>query len=246
MSGQRHYPMKGIKNFRDVGGYRTKGGRTVKWKRIFRSDAHHPMKPEDISFAADELKIRTIIDLRSGDEIAKYGKGPLLERQAAYHHLPLLSQAMLVNQADPRAAGDVAKHYAHMMVGAADKIALAVQTLAAAEAQPAVIHCMGGKDRTGILTAVLLGALEVNEEEIINDYALSELYLGDLLQRLKDTPGYEKTAQRFSPAMFTARPKTMERLLLWVKAKYRDMGGYVRSIGVPEETIARLRGTLLE
>lgn len=246
MSGQRHYPMKGLQNFRDIGGYRTRGGRAVKWRRIFRSDAHHPMKPEDIAFAADELKIRTIIDLRSNDELAKYGKSPLTEKQAAYHHLPFLTSAMLVNQNDPRVTGDVAKHYAHMMVGAADKIAAAVTTLADDENHPAVIHCMGGKDRTGILTAVVLGVLDVNEEEIISDYALTEVYLGDFLQRLKGTPGYEKTAERFSPTMFTAKPETMERLLQWVKAKYRDMGGYLRSIGVPDETVARLRQFLLD
>lgn len=246
MSQERHIPLKGLQNFRDIGGYRTKGGRTVKWRRIFRSDAHHPMKPEDIDFTADVLKIRTIIDLRSNDELEKYGRSPLTERQAAYHHLPFLTSAMMVSQNDPRVTGDVAQHYAHMMVGAAAKIAAALKTLAESDAHPAVIHCMGGKDRTGVLTAVLLGLLDVNEEEIVSDYALSELYLGDFLQRLKGTPGYEKMAQRFSPAMFTARPETMERLLVWVKAKHHDMSGYVRSIGVPDETIARLRETLLD
>ncbi len=246
MGQERRIPLKGLQNFRDIGGYRTKGGRAVKWRRIFRSDAHHPMKPEDIAFTADVLKIRTIIDLRSSDELEKYGRSPLTEKQAAYHHLPFLTSAMMVNQNDPRATGDVAQHYAHMMVGAAAKIAAALKTLAEADAQPAVIHCMGGKDRTGVLTAVLLGLLDVSEEEIVTDYALSELYLGDFLQRLKETPGYEKTAQRFSPAMFTARPETMERLLLWVKAKHRDMSGYVRNIGVPDETIERLRETLLD
>ena len=65
---KRHIPLKGPANFRDIGGYKTKEGRTVKWRRVFRSDAHNSMTPEDVAYALDTLRIVTVLDLRGHDE----------------------------------------------------------------------------------------------------------------------------------------------------------------------------------
>lgn len=241
---KRRIIFKGPMNFRDLGGYKTKDGRVIKWRRVFRSDSHHTMTPEDVIYALDSLRIASVIDLRGEDEIKRMGKSPLTNDKARYYHLPFLNAKIPPAQHDPRVAPDMARHYGHIMVGASENIASAVKYLATDEEHPAVFHCYGGKDRTGTLAAVILGSLGVSEEDIIEDYAISEGYLQPLFARAETNKEMGTTA--VSAGLLSSNPETMERLLKWVRMKYRDMPSYLQSIGVPPATLDRLRDLMLE
>ena len=87
---QRWLPIEGCVNFRDLGGYRNSQGQTVRWRRLFRSDALQDMTAADAAYAIEELDIRLVVDLRNPDEAERDGTGPLPDLGAGYTHHPLL------------------------------------------------------------------------------------------------------------------------------------------------------------
>lgn len=159
--------LEGCVNFRDLGGWRTADGRRVRSGRLFRSDALHRVTPGDLARLRGELDVRTLIDLRSSHEVAKEGRGPLCEGPVAYHHLPFFDTP----ERDPARQlpeGGLAAIYLAMLRFARAPISRALETLAASPGA-AVFHCAAGKDRTGVLSAVVLGSLGVLDEDIVED-----------------------------------------------------------------------------
>src|SRR5512134_2861685 len=85
----RTIDLTGCLNFRDLGGYPTVDGRTVRWRQVFRSDALHHLTPQDVARLRDELSLGEIIDLRSSAELQSEGRGPLVVEEMRFHHYPL-------------------------------------------------------------------------------------------------------------------------------------------------------------
>ena len=83
-SFERHIPFEGVFNFRDLGGYRTRDGRTVRWRRLFRSDELHLMTNAEVAEARGVLGLTTVIDLRDPKVVAQDGTGPLIKPPIAY------------------------------------------------------------------------------------------------------------------------------------------------------------------
>ena len=86
----RFVTLQGCFNFRDLGGYRTQDGRSVKWLRLFRSDAIHYATPDDISRLQGELGIFTVLDLRNPEEIQRGGLNTMAGSSVRYHSVPYL------------------------------------------------------------------------------------------------------------------------------------------------------------
>ena len=240
---ERFLPLKGCLNFRDLGGYRAGDGRTVRWRRLFRSDAIHPMTSEDAEYVFNELGVTTIVDLRNSSEIHRDGRQPTATPATRYHNAAFLEQLGTVPfdpSEDPseRLAGMyhwILQNSGHLIAGAFD-------TLAEADSLPAVFHCTAGKDRSGILAAVILGALGMDDKVILEDCALTNKRLDQLFLRLRAIPGSE---QRPIQA-FAARPRAMQQLLSEIRGNYANAVGYLQAHGVAETTVDRLRGSLLE
>jgi protein tyrosine/serine phosphatase len=123
-------------------------------------------------------------------------------------------------------------------------IARVIQTLAEAEG-PAVYHCAAGKDRTGVISAVLLGLLGVADELIVADYAATRKNLDAIIERLMQSEGYQGMLENLPPDTLHAEPETMISLLERVREKYGSMRGYVSEIGVPDQAISRLERRMI-
>ena len=95
-SHPRFIPLQGCINFRDLGGYRTRNGQTVKWRKLFRSDSIHHMTPDDIDYICNNLGLVTVIDLRNTDEVQRDGDCTTVPSSVQYHHVPLLEQLGMV------------------------------------------------------------------------------------------------------------------------------------------------------
>jgi protein-tyrosine phosphatase len=129
---------------------------------------------------------------------------------------------------------------------AGSQIVAALDVLAAPDALPAVFHCTAGKDRTGVLSAVVLSLLGVDEETVVADYALS----GEAMLRLRAKlivkyPDARETLENIDE-VFSADPAQMERLLDHVQSTYGSVEAYVSGLGAGPELIERLRAALLE
>lgn len=167
----RRVPFTGALNFRDIGGYPVAGGGATRWRVIYRSDSLHYLTDADLP-AFDALGVKGIYDLRRPGEVARF-PGP-----RGHVHLEILSgdlAAWPAARLRTRRDGEewLAADYLSMLAGAAPAFGRLLCRLAANGQLPAVIHCLGGKDRTGMAIALLLTALGVDRGSVLDDYELT-------------------------------------------------------------------------
>jgi protein tyrosine/serine phosphatase len=239
---ERLVRLEGSVNFRDLGGWRTGDGRRLRYGRLFRSDALHRLSGGDLVRLRDELGVRTQIDLRASQEVASEGRGPLAGPPVAYHHLPFFDG---LRAGGERPAGSLAELYFAMLRYARSPIARALEALAASPG-PSVFHCAAGKDRTGVLAAVVLGALGVADEDVVEDYAYTRRVLPRILERLRESDSYQHVFTELPPDTLHAEPATMEALLGLARREWGSLRDYARFAGASEAALARLEAQLLE
>jgi len=176
VAAERRIPFEAVTNFRDLGGYRTRSGRRIRWGRVFRSDALHGMTEDDFA-TYDALGLMAVYDLRGEVEIAEQ-PDPMPSR-----HLPMLSRPAggdIAGAFDGSTGEDGERILAGLYIGQIDHSAATIGELFSALAEPgglpAVFHCHAGKDRTGLVAALLLEALGVERDAILDDYELTGRY----------------------------------------------------------------------
>jgi len=173
----RRIPFAGALNFRDIGGYPTGNGGRTRWGAVYRSDSLSFLTPDDLP-AFDALGIKAIYDLRRSREIALH-PGP---REHVHIELPNRNPlddgepAALVTRRDGERW--LLADYRGMLASAAATFGELFSRLAEPGRLPAVIHCLGGKDRTGLTVALLLTALGVPRQMVLDDYQLTNDYRG--------------------------------------------------------------------
>ena len=212
---------------------------------LFRSDALHALSPEDVKRLRDELSLSDIVDLRSTFELDNEGRGPLEWEPIAFHHNPLFDGDP--SAADRRRADEMSlgERYVGMMDHGHAKIVNAVRLLARAE-RGAVYHCAAGKDRTGVISAIVLGTLGVSDELIVADYALSGERIDEIIARVMSMKGYEETLKDMPEDTLHAKPESMEEVLAGVAGRWGSMEAYLREGGLEVEDLERLRAKCLE
>lgn len=239
----RTIDLSGCLNFRDLGGYRSGDGQLVRWRQVFRSDALHHLTPQDVARLRDEIALGDVIDLRSTAELRSEGRGPLAAETMRFHHQPLFDAEV------PRTASatemTLTDRYFLLAEFAKPAIARVIDTLAATDA-PAVYHCAAGKDRTGVVSAILLGLLGVPDEIIVADYAATQENLDAIIERLMSTKGYQTMLSALPPDTLHAEPQTMITFLERMRGAYGTTADYARSAGVSAGSLDRLRLRLLE
>jgi protein tyrosine/serine phosphatase len=238
----RTIDLEGTLNFRDLGGYPTADRRAVRWRQVFRSDALHHLTRQDVAHLREEIGLGVVIDLRSSAELRSEGRGPLAHEAVAFHHLPLFDGQAVT--AAPAADMTLTDRYFLLAEFAKEPIGRVVSLLAASAA-PAVYHCAAGKDRTGVVSAVLLGLLGVPDPVIVADYAATQENLDAIVERLMATEGYYEMLSALPPDTLHAEPETMAGFLARLRDAYGSMDAYARSAGVGDEAIAALRARLL-
>lgn len=238
----RRIPLAGPVNFRDLGGYPAGDGQMVRWRRLFRSDSLGPVGHDDARVITEELGLVTIVDLRSASEVRREGRGALADAPLDYHHLPILGVDV---DSEALASISVRALYLGMLHASAARIAEILTVVAEARAQPVVFHCVAGKDRTGIVAAVLLALLGVSDDDIIADYVLTAEVMPVMLERYSHR-GRQRSGRAALPSpLLRAEAATMHDLLAVVRETYGSAAGYVRSGGATDYVVTALQSTLL-
>lgn len=242
---QRTIAFDAVFNFRDLGGYPASDGRSVRWRRLFRADGLHRLRAaEGEQFRA--LGIRTVIDLRTKEEVQERGRFPTEVAEVDHHHLPMFDVEPDWRLGDAEAPGYLADRYVEMLEAGRRTVASSLALLARPEAYPLVFHCAVGKDRTGILAAVVLGLLGVPDEVIAEDYAISHEAMVRMNAWLIDTqPDLALDPGRYPASVFEARPATMTRFLEHLRNTHGSVEGLVRDLGVGGETVEGIRANLV-
>lgn len=245
----RRIGLEHVHNFRDLGGYPAGDGKATKWNTLFRSDGLYRLRStEDIS-RVQQLQLRSVIDLRTKREQDDQGIFPTADISVTFHHLSIIdvtwSDSETPEITDP--VEFLVWGYRDMLEIGATRFAEAMRVLAQATSLPAVFHCAAGKDRTGVLAALILASLGVDDEHICADYGLTK----DAMERWTTwAKQYQpQLAERFAtmpPVFLAADPEAMKIILEDLHSKYGSVSNYVREIGVEQETIASLKHLLLE
>jgi protein tyrosine/serine phosphatase len=243
---QRLLDLVGAYNFRDLGGYPTADGRRTRWGRVFRSDTLQELTDSDLDVLRS-LGLATIVDLRTPSEVERDGRGILAGEPVRYINLSVLQEEAGERIAAPPAANqDMGARYLWYLETGERSLATALSLVADDTAHPLVFHCAAGKDRTGVLAALVLGCLGVVREAIVADYLETAARLDLILERLRRHPIYGSEMREVPASRFSVDPAVIDRFLDGLDQRYGGASGWARSVGVSEESLGRLESGLLE
>jgi protein-tyrosine phosphatase len=187
----RRIPFEGACNCRDLGGLNTTDGRRTRRGVVYRSDALATLSVADQAALA-ELGVRAVYDLRTTEERARYpNRLPVPPpAQHPFGFLPRGNPEMFegVNSgawSPAQTRQSMLGQYERLILDHTDCLAKVYRGLLRDDGIPAVVHCASGKDRTGIASAVLLLAVGVDRDAVVEDYVISnfqrrpvELFVG--------------------------------------------------------------------
>ena len=245
----RHVLAQGACNFRDVGGKLTQTGQRVRMGRIFRSGVLDHLDPEDALLIG--LGIRTVIDLRTSDErTARPSRLPKDWAAGVWARDYTASGGDHAGRPTARSAEDTVpvmhKVYRRMPFEQAAAYRIMFLRLAADET-PLLVHCLGGKDRTGVAVALLLEILGVSRDNILWDYALSNVCLvrdRDVLEPDRVAGTAEDEAAR-APLM-AADPAYLDSMFDKLVKNFGGTAGYFeQALGLDADILDRVRNNLL-
>ena len=244
----RALTVDGLLNVRDLGGLSTPDGRRVRPGRVVRSDNLRGLTDEGAVRLVRDLAPRLVVDLRTEAECAREGRGLADEAHVRYVNLPLQPKAAL--DAEQVAAGLATNLFDDYVLQIRDNggpLLAAMELLSQEEALPAVVHCTAGKDRTGVLVALLLDLLGVDREEIVADYAATTGNMPGILARIRSSSFFQGNGLAAAPAwIFESTPETMRAFLSWLDEEHGGTERWATTHGLSPSAVERLRANLLE
>jgi protein-tyrosine phosphatase len=246
----RRIELEGPANFRDLGGYPAADGRTVRTGRVFRSDSLSYMTDADVRHCVDVLGLHTVIDLRAGHEVDEFSHGPLEATGVRFLHRPVIDETRrehIVRDPDapPPELMSPAAIYLMMTERFADRLTEVVRLIADPANHPVVFHCAAGKDRTGIVAALVLGTLGVDDETIVDDYVVTAEHMPLLVERHQAFAVERGINPEVGDPHFAAEAAAMRDLLVGIEAQHGSVEGYLLAHGLEPGAIESLRTTLL-
>lgn len=233
----------GVYNVRDLGGYPGRDSRRVRTGMLFRSSSLHRLQDAQ---AWQGFGARCVVDLRYDRERDAF---PLPDFIVGDTHAPLLPDHWRSDaEAKKRPADEFLSLVFHEMLElGGESVREILHALAKPDAYPAVFFCMAGKDRTGVLAAILLSLLGVSEDDIVADFELSGAEVVALVEHLRTREDFEDHPMMNQPEPLLRAPRAaMERFLAEVDVRYGGLPGYVRSLDIDAETVQALQSLLLE
>lgn len=259
----RHLPLEGARNVRDLGGYTTVNGSTVKWGSLYRADELGHLTDTDLTYL-EQLQVKVVTDFRSADERTR-----LADRWPA---TPVAVNDW--NPLDPIAGGDgksmqafqrqlfanpdpanvrqlMVDIYRHLAIDGAPAFRATFQTLLN-NGTPMVYHCTAGKDRTGLFSAFVLLTLGVPRDVVTEDYLLSNQYtlspeaINRMTRMLSAAPNAPTLSPEAARALLGVDKEYLDAALAAIDLKYGSFDQYRReALGVSDAEAEQLRAGLL-
>jgi protein-tyrosine phosphatase len=239
----RRLAWEGLLNARDLGGYRTADGRETRWGAIVRSDNLTPLTAAGRA-ALLVYGVRSIVDLRRPEE-AREHPNPFAEPGShglEYLNVPFEDPAVYAFTEEPESLTVV---YQLMLDYYRSRIADVMTSVADAPPGGVLVHCMGGKDRTGLVSALLLDLARVDRETIAADYAVTQDYLRERDDEWVRTGPGERAERERLVAKFSAKAEVMWAVLAQIDDRFGGVERYLLQAGVPADRITGLRRRLV-
>jgi protein-tyrosine phosphatase len=251
---ERLVALDGAMNCRDLGGYATDDGRVTRWGCVYRSDGLDQLSVADLDVLT-EIGIRLVFDFRMDSEVdaapSRLPDHPELTRQ----RLPIgdagpgQSMLELVQRGEITefTVEDVAATYEEILDEAAQQFGTVFTAAADSAKHPLLFHCTAGKDRTGLMAMLLLGALGVPDDVIVDDYELTTFYRSarrvEILRPQLEAAGVSVDAVL---PFLTAQAPVMAATIAALRREHGSFERYlVEQARVPPEVIERAKAVLL-
>ena len=265
VSHVRHIALQGQSNFRDIGGYKTIDGRTVKWGQIYRSGELPRLKDKGITIL-ERLGLRMVHNFLLEEEIAQRGEDRLPEGTTLVKN-PIKTSAddLVVILLDARKTGDFSmvppdlNREVHRILALEGREEYAIMIRAATDPanRPFAFHCSHGVHRTGTAAAILLSALGVPWETVREDYLLSNIYRAEEnAKRIKQLTHEAAKTLGIPPedvdttnivAFYILQGDYVDGTLEAIEREYGSMENYLtKGLGLSQEELRKLREQLLE
>lgn len=232
---QKRYITQNIINCRDLGGYPCSGGVTA-YGRILRAGVARTPSEADLEVLR-KFGIKTVIDLRGNEEAEDMPSFFKNNPEFDYHHISLLE----ANPAFAKSEMTMPEVYELCLNDYKENFAKALRVISALDA-PFMFHCFCGKDRTGILAALLLSAAGVEKADIVADYEVSYTYIKGFIEKeIRENTGliWEGSYDRFY-----SKAEHMEHILDYIDRTFGGAAGYFCHIGLTEDEILRIESLL--
>ena len=238
---ERHLPLEGCLNLRDLGGYLTSEEREVRWGCLYRSGELCTLTDADIE-EVSRMGIEVVVDLRNEwERAARPDRLPpgveLIERMspAALDRLdPTLEELIAAGDIPVKDDEYITGVYIDLLDRLVPEIRLILEMAVHATERPMLFHCAAGKDRTGIVAAVLLGVLGVPDETIIEDYELTTTHYGaHRMDTLAGLLAEHDIAPESVRHLVDARTPGLERAMRHLHERWGGFDGYATTaVGV--------------
>jgi protein-tyrosine phosphatase len=198
----------------------------------------------------EEIRLASVIDLRSSRTVEQLGVGPLNKVGVKYYSVPFV---MIIESDSDKEKGRYENfsnsgevylyRIRHKEYGR--RIVEALEIIADPDNHPLVFHCNAGKDRSGILAAIVLGVLGVADEDIIKDYIMTAPYMKEFIDRWDKDPRTADVNKNLPEYQLEATPESMALFLATLKREYGSVTGYIEAQGAKASFIHRLEKALL-
>lgn len=228
--------LEGAHNVRDLGGYAVAGG-TTRWGIFFRADSLHQLTPKDRAKLLD-TGIRTIIDLRHAGEVQAAPNIFHDDPQINYHHIPLIQGAPGHGEAQ---APSLSLIYRYIVDDCQAQLSQVFTTMYTAETGGVLFHCSAGKDRTGIVAALLLGMVGASNQVIADDYGLTTQTMATLRPVLLAQSVARGGRTEDLEPLLASEPAEMEALLGYLNSGYGSLDAYLHTLQFKPDFTERIR-----
>lgn len=246
--------INGMINLRDLGGNKTFDGRTVKSRRILRSDPLNKVDGEGLAILRDKYRLSKVIDLRTDTECGE--RPDNLPEGAAYLHLPIFSEATagITRERKTELTMDKApvmtELYRYMVTddGALSRISVIISEIMDNDGGASLFHCTAGKDRTGVIAMLILGILGASEDTIMEDYLYTNITALPLSEQYRDLVLRETGDKEYAEAIrmaFLADESYISQALQVVHANGGYESFFVEKLGISEARIDAFRDSML-
>ena len=232
----------GAKNVRELGGYRSAGGEVTQPHRFLRGDELQNLTDTDCRVLYD-YGVRQVIDLRSRGEVERGSdRLPMLYPDVAWLNVPMTDHVR-GNRYSSEFPPSMWQLYRWLLDDSGDDFRTVFRTMLGAGGHCVLFHCVGGKDRTGVVSMLLLKLAGVDDDTVAGDYALTEHAMKDIFPIQKAE--MESRGLAVPDYILKSPPDNMTRTLAYLRATYGSAEGYMRRIGLTQAEIDALRRRLL-
>jgi protein-tyrosine phosphatase len=236
-------------NFRDLGGYETRDGRRVRWNLVYRADSLHRFSAADLE-RFGRLNVQTVIDLRAEDEIEDFGRLASGLPGVEWHHRPLVESMRLRGDPQELPAGEEQATQApgegYFDFVRSGDMATSILSLISRSEGAAVFHCTSGKDRTGVIAAMLLDLLGVPDETIAEDYVLTQASRKRAAVWIEENePDFASFLAKIPADRRLIRPEAILGFLARVREAHGSVADLLRARGMSQKSLDGITSKLL-